>query len=58
VRDLEEAVERARQACTRDDVQELQRARDEFERATLPLAALLMNNVAQKALMGKKLGEV
>jgi Fe-S protein assembly chaperone HscA len=58
VRDLEEALERARQACTRDDVQELQKARDEFERATLPLAALLMNNVAQKALMGKKLGDV
>jgi hypothetical protein len=36
----------------------MQKARDEFERASLPLAALLMNNVAQKALMGRSLDEV
>ena len=42
----------------RDDVPELQRARDEFDRATLPLAAVLMDDVAQKALMGRSLGDV
>ena len=41
-----------------DDAKLLQKARDEFERATMPLAALLMNNVAQKALMGKSLDDV
>ena len=58
IQDLEEALAAAKRACTASDLKELQRARDEFERATLPLAALLMNNVAQKALMGKKLGDV
>ncbi len=58
VQDLEKAMQRAKDACRSDDLQRLQQARDEFERATLPLAALLMNNVAQKALMGKALGEV
>jgi Fe-S protein assembly chaperone HscA len=58
VQDLEDALSSARQAVQADDVGALQRARDEFERATLPLAALLMNNVAQKALRGKSLDEV
>ncbi|MBK7643145.1 MAG: Fe-S protein assembly chaperone HscA [Planctomycetes bacterium] len=58
VHDLEEAMEHAKQACSGSDLKALQKARDEFERATLPLAALLMNNVAQKALMGRKLGDV
>ena len=40
------------------DVAVLQKARDEFERATLPLAALLMDSVAKKALAGKTLDEV
>ncbi|MBL8861364.1 MAG: Fe-S protein assembly chaperone HscA [Planctomycetes bacterium] len=56
--DLEDALARAKVAAAGSDVAALQRARDEFERAALPLAALLMNNVAQKALMGKSLGEV
>ncbi|MBK7876789.1 MAG: Fe-S protein assembly chaperone HscA [Planctomycetes bacterium] len=56
--DLEESLARAKAATQKDDLDALQKARDEFERATLPLAALLMNNVAQKALMGKKLGDV
>ncbi len=56
--DLEDALARARAATQADDLAALQKARDEFERATLPLAALLMNNVAQKALMGKKLEDV
>jgi hypothetical protein len=58
VQDLEEAMERAKRACAGEDLKALQQARDEFERTTLPLAALLMNNVAQKALMGRKLGDV
>ena len=57
-RDLEEALARARAAAKGKDPAVLQKARDELERATMPLAALLMNNVAQKALMGKRLGEV
>ncbi len=57
-RDLEDAIERAKAALQHDDLEPLQKIRDDFERATLPLAALLMNNVAQKALMGKTLGEV
>jgi hypothetical protein len=36
----------------------LQKRRDELERATLPLAALLMDNVAKSALSGKRLDEV
>ena len=37
---------------------QLQKARDELERATLPLAALLMDGVAKAALSGKTLDEV
>ncbi len=56
--DLEEALARAKAAARDRDARALQKARDEFERASLPLAALLMNNVAQKALMGRSLDEV
>jgi molecular chaperone DnaK len=58
-RDVEEAVENAR--CASEEGQELatrQKARDELERATLPLAALLMDSVAKAALSGKTLDEV
>ncbi len=58
MRDLEEALVGAKSAIETTDVAELQRARDEFERAALPLAALLMNNVAQKALMGRSLEDL
>ncbi len=37
---------------------EIQRTRDELERAALPLAALLMDGVAKAALSGKTLDEV
>jgi len=56
--DLADALAKAKAAALGNDVQALQRARDEFERAALPLAALLMNNVAQKALMGRSLGDM
>ncbi len=56
--DLQDALGKAKTAARGDDLKALQAARDEFERATMPLAALLMNNVAQKALMGKSLGDL
>jgi Fe-S protein assembly chaperone HscA len=58
-RDIEQAVTHAT-ALERssNDSKELQKARDELERATLPLAALLMDHVAKSALSGKKLDEV
>ena len=56
--DLEDALAKAKQATQGRDAKALQKARDEFERTSLPLAELLMNNVAQKALMGRSLGEV
>ena len=58
VLDLEEALAKAKAAALTDDLKALQKTRDEFERAVLPLAALLMDNVAQKALMGKSLGDM
>ncbi len=56
--DLTEAVAKAKNAAEASDPVALQKTRDELERATLPLASLLMNNVAQKALMGKSLEDV
>jgi Fe-S protein assembly chaperone HscA len=59
VADLEEAIAAAKAA--RDagaDVKEVQKVRDALERATLPLAALLMDSVAKRALTGKSLDEV
>jgi molecular chaperone DnaK len=58
VLDLEDAMKAARAAVAQPDLVVLQKARDEFERATLPLAALLMDSVAKQALAGKTLGEV
>jgi Fe-S protein assembly chaperone HscA len=58
VLDLEDALSAAKRALQVDDVATLQRARDEFERATLPLAALLMDSVAKTALAGKRLDQV
>jgi len=58
LRDLEEALARARTAAQGEDAARLQSARDDLERATLPLAALLMDSVARKALAGKSLDEV
>ncbi|MFN0241408.1 MAG: Fe-S protein assembly chaperone HscA [Planctomycetota bacterium] len=56
--DLEEALAAAQRAVASGELAALQKSRDDLESATLPLAALLMNNVAQKALMGKSLDEV
>jgi hypothetical protein len=43
---------------TSDDSSEIQAVRDQLERATLPLAALLMDDVAKAALSGKRVDEV
>jgi Fe-S protein assembly chaperone HscA len=58
VLDLEDALNAAKRAVAHGDLAALQKARDEFERATLPLAALLMDSVAKTALTGKSLEEV
>src|SRR5258706_8436298 len=46
--DLESALGRAKKAAAAEDLPLLQAARDDLERATLPLAALLMDSVAKK----------
>ena len=56
--DLEDAVKSGKHAMSLNDPREIQMVRDGFERATLPLAALLMDSVAKSALAGKKLDEV
>jgi molecular chaperone DnaK (HSP70) len=56
--ELDEAVAKARAAERSEDVRALQDARDELERAALPLAALLMDEVAKAALQGRRLSEV
>jgi molecular chaperone DnaK len=56
--DVEEAAAAARAAATATETAVLQKVRDELERATLPLAAALMDSVAKLALTGKKLDEV
>ena len=57
--DVAETVAAARAALdARGSSAELQKVRDELERATLPLAAALMDSVAKAALTGKSLDEV
>ncbi|HUR28065.1 MAG TPA: Fe-S protein assembly chaperone HscA [Planctomycetota bacterium] len=58
VLDLEDSMSAVRKALEQGDVTELQKARDVFERATLPLAAVMMDSVAKTALTGKRLDEV
>ncbi len=58
VRDLDDSMASVRAALELSDVTALQKARDVFERATLPLAAVMMDNVAKRALTGKRLDEV
>ncbi|MDF1800755.1 MAG: Fe-S protein assembly chaperone HscA [Planctomycetota bacterium] len=56
--DIQDALAAANAAAATDDLDLVQRTRDELERATLPLAAALMDSVAKQALAGKTLGEV
>jgi len=58
IAEIEEALAAAKRAAEGDDLQAVQAARDELERATLPLAAVLMDSVAKRALAGKSLDEV
>ena len=58
VLDLEDAMKAAQIAAQTDDLKDVQAKRDELERATLPLAAVLMDRVAKKALSGKDLNDV
>ena len=57
--DIKDAVTAAREACDAEeqDTKKLQGLRDELERATMPLAALLMDGVARSALSGKQLSD-
>jgi len=58
--DIREALAAAKAAidATERDGKELQGIRDRLEHATMPLAALLMDNVAKTALSGKNLRDV
>ena len=57
--DLEDARTAAKAAVDgKPTADEIQKRRDELERASMPMAALLMDQVAKSALAGKKLGEV
>jgi molecular chaperone DnaK (HSP70) len=56
--DLQDAMTKVRAASAGTDVDALQKTRDLFERATLPLAAVMMDSVAKQALAGKTLDEV
>jgi Fe-S protein assembly chaperone HscA len=63
--DLEDAVKAARvfaaqgaSAAATFDAKAVQSARDRLEHASLPLAAVLMDDVARATLAGKTLGEV
>lgn len=57
--DVREAVDAAKAARESDsmDPKLLQKVRDELERATMPLAAMLMDGVAKTALSGKDLSD-
>jgi len=56
--ELEEAIAGARAAEAVAEVGPVQKLRDRLEQAALPLAALLMDDVARGALRGKNLSEV
>jgi molecular chaperone DnaK (HSP70) len=58
VEDLEEAMDAARSIRDGESLAVIQAARDALERASMPLAAVLMDDVARAALSGKRLDEV
>jgi Fe-S protein assembly chaperone HscA len=58
VEDLEEAMDSARSIRDGESLAVIQAARDALERASMPLAAVLMDDVARAALSGKRLDEV
>ena len=58
VQDLEEAIAAAKTAQKSHELDEVQDARDILDRATMPLATVLMNSVVKEAVSGKRLGDV
>ena len=59
VDDVESAARAAQAAIDGSPTaEEIQRVRDDLERATTPLAAVLMDSVAKAALAGRNLGDV
>lgn len=56
--DLEASVIAAEAACQTSDLAMVQAARDALEQASLPLAAVLMDNVVKEAVSGKKLADL
>jgi len=57
VEDLNEAIAAAETAQSSMDLEEVQTARDILDRATMPLATVLMDSVVRGAVAGKKLSE-
>ncbi len=56
--DLTDAIAAAEAAQGSPDLPTVQAARDALDRATIPLAAVLMDDVVKQAVSGKKLSEV
>ena len=56
--DLKEAIAAAEAAQSSTELDEVQAARDVLDRATMPLATVLMDSVVKEAVAGKKLGDV
>jgi molecular chaperone DnaK (HSP70) len=56
--DLTDAIAAAESAQSSLDLPTVQSARDTLDRATIPLAAVLMDDVVKQAVSGKKLSEV
>ncbi|MEL6715010.1 MAG: Hsp70 family protein, partial [Planctomycetota bacterium] len=56
--DLTEAIAAAKEAQSSTELDEVQAARDVLDRATMPLATVLMDDVVKNAVAGKRLGEV
>lgn len=56
--DLVQAIAAAKEAQSSRELDEVQAARDVLDRATMPLATVLMDDVVRSAVAGKKLGDV
>ncbi|MGD2018959.1 MAG: Hsp70 family protein, partial [Planctomycetota bacterium] len=56
--DLREAMAAAEAAQGADELAPVQAARDALDRATMPLATVLMDSVVKEAVSGKKLEDV
>jgi len=56
--DLVQAIAAAREAQSSKELDEVQAARDVLDRATMPLATVLMDDVVKEAVAGKRLGDV